>query len=213
MRVSYEQVGGRSAQKNLEGGLIAPDRQLQKGLVEGEPAARLAELDRRAEEQAIFRAMERLDAAKVDEPERQPSARQPANHPVQDDPVGAIGESGTRRPALVQFDTRQPVAHNQFAVRLLEHQIQKAQGATQRRFKIGGVQQTMTQERKTAGPHRSRRQTEEFVVERLGERQPHSAVRGHRDWLDDGWGQARRREHALRGQSAPAKTLERLLDE
>ena len=126
MRVSYEQVRGRSAQKNLEGGLIAPDRQLQKGLVEGEPAARLAELDRRAEEQAIFRAMERLDAAKVDEPERQPSARQPADHPVQDDPVGAIGESGTRRPALVQFETRQPVAHNQFAVRLLEHQIEKA---------------------------------------------------------------------------------------
>lgn len=176
MGVARQNIRRRAAQKGAHRALLPIDRQFEEGGVEGEQAQGCAKCDGRAEEQAVIVAKIRFGAAKIHMAQQQSAAREPADHAMQHDPVGAIGEGGARRPGLAQFDAGEAAFERQLAAGIVEHEVEETQRAAQRLLQRGGVQQAVAQQGEAAGTHGTSGESKKFVVKFARQRQPHFPI-------------------------------------
>ena len=131
---------------------------------------------------------------------------------MQNDPVGTVGEGGARLAGIAEDDLRQSVADDEFAARILQHDIEEPQRPAQRVAERRGMQHAVAEQGEASSAHRPPAHAEEFVVELGRDRKPQCSVYFRRYGLLDHRRQPECLKHRLRRLSHPAQAFERLLD-
>ncbi len=203
------------AEKALQLLGAALDRQLQAIGGEDHPGAWSGKTQVLGKHHPIVFAVVRFGATQLDGQDRNAPPGQPASDPMDDHPVGEVGEWPTRLAfGLQQDDFRQALLDQQLGRQALEHQRQKAQHRLQCRRYRGLCHADPAQVGEAAGAQLARVHAEKLIVVAVRQQAPQPGVVTGRyaavGLLQQPWGNSDLVQHLLGSGSRGATLQQRL---